>query len=53
MQKLWKGISMMGNEAGISKGSFALSDGRVPKYQQATESYWVGQMSIIEMNIWD
>lgn len=44
---------MMGNEAAITKTSFALSDGSVPKYQQATESYWLGQMNITEMSIWD
>lgn len=44
---------MMGNEAAISKWSFALSDGNVPNFQQATQSYWLGQMSIIEISIWD
>lgn len=41
-----KNCGMMGNEAAISKRSFALSDGSVPKYQQATENYCLGQMSI-------
>lgn len=52
-KKLWKGISTMGNEPAISKRSFALSDGSVPKYHHATESYWLGQMNIIETSIWD